>query len=254
MSSELDIVLAGAEDDIVLQIQRELLSKPGGDLRDPAWIPYAAARRAQLETERLIPRWLAAGATDAAELGASAFESEVKLKVEPILQDLADRAARTSFSDWKTQQIRLMTVVFAIFFVVVGGLGHAMIAGSLTLPESVAEYLRNGNRVQWLKQCADGQFKQINGRAACNFVVWMEPPSQPYAYGPLADYAAIAAIFPTWLQWAVAWVLGLIALALLAVPILPAVSARAPFWLRAGSVLAGIVLGGWLWSVVHPWF
>jgi len=251
---QLDIVLAGAEDDIVRQIQSEILSKPCGDLRDPACTWFAAARRCQLEAERIIPRWLAAGATDAADLGAKTFEAKVTETVEPILRDLAEKAARTSFSDWRTQQIRLVTTLGAFFFLVVGGLTDRLAAHSFHLPAEVAEYVANGNRLVWLNNCPGEQLSTQGGRTKCSIAFWMEPPSRPIENGPLADSAVIAEILPAWMQRIVVGTLGLGALALIVCPWLPRCSVRLPLFARVMSVLAGVALGGWLWSVISPWF
>jgi len=253
LSSELDIVLHGAEDDIVLQVHQYITNVLRMDFRDPACVGPAARLRLKLEIEQMIPARVASAMAEAAAEASAAFLTRCETEVAPILKDLAEKAARTSFSDWRTQHIRLMSMIYATVFLVIGGLCHAMIVGSFTLPDEVATYERNGNSVKWLEHCADSQFKEINGRAACNFVVYLEPPSQPFAYGPLADYHAIAQLLPYWLQWAVVGILACVALALCVVPFHPRIAIRNSAYVRWVSVLAGAALFVWLLSVIRPW-
>lgn len=254
MTGELDIVLHGAEDDIVLQIQREILSKPGGDLRDPAWVPFAAALRVHIETQRIIPEWSAKAAAAAAEEALASFHKQIQEQVEPTLRKLANKAARTPHQDYIRQNVQVTMMLGAAFFLVIGFLVYGALTQFSTQPPSIDNYIANGNRVIWLDTCPTAQLAIRDGRTACNVAFWMEPPPRPLENGPFAGAPIVGTIIPRSLQWCCVVGLGIVSAGLTLGSLLPSIKVRGAAYFRAVGVLAGISLGGWLWSVVRLWF
>jgi len=251
---QLDIVLDGAEDDIVLQVHQYITNVLRMDFRDPACVGPAARLRLQLETQRIIPEWSAKAAAAAAEEAKAAFFEQCQKEVQPILDKLAKDAARTPDHDHIQQHVQITMLLGAMFFLAIGFVAHGALNQFSKLAQPIATYLSNGNLPVWLDTCPTAELSIRDGRSLCTVGFWMEPPSRPLRSGPFPTAPIVGISIPRWLQWFGVVCLAAVSVGLATASLLPPTFVRIPVYARWICGFAGVSLGGWLWSAVHPWF
>ncbi|MFY7835944.1 MAG: hypothetical protein ACOVQ0_06645 [Novosphingobium sp.] len=206
----LDDLLEGQSPADVAAVQKHILGL-GGALKDPAYVPVAAAllinlktRRAIVETARGVGQ---AAAAEATKLSISAIEQAVP----PLLQRLAKKASETPLTE-VTRRVTALWLLLALSIAMSAGFALAGIVGYRTMveviPPEIATFQANGNSLAWLT-CDPTRvqvFAKENGRRYCDAKFWMEPSLKPGEEGSkVATTTVKQGFLPIWIQWG-AWV------------------------------------------------
>ena len=234
----LDDVLFDASPEIIRSVQQHILGL-GGNLSDPAWVPVAAALRIKLETQSVIPIFVAKVSVEASQQAAAAFHDRVSQTAPEILSNLAQKAAETPL----VEATRIKTWLAALSFgFLVFWAGFIFGNSQDNMPNWAENWLSNGNQVSWL-ECNQSSSKIIvhDGRKVCtNFQFWLTPSNPPSISAGLPAF--VSDIAPLWMQRGIMIVITLGFGALIIYAIWGVVNPSA-VWPEGYSVIAR---AGWL--------
>lgn len=250
----LEDALIGAAAEDVRTIQREILAQQG-NLGDPLWVPFAMARRAQLETQRVVPEISAKAAQEAAATAVAAFHKEIQGTIPGTLKQLATKAAQTPLTE-RTRQVTLSLVLLVAALAMVTGAFWGQVYNPSPYPKDIADFLSNGNLPEFLRCKEKISSSPTEPRKACSIRIWAEPASAPSANGPIASVTL--GIIPAWMQWIVAGLIAVIAVIAIVVSIFNNIVGTGDLWKdstgRMGIWFVGGVVLLWLWRHVEPWW
>ena len=95
VASSLEDVLYGAEPSIVRAVQQAILDH-GGALDDPAWVPFAAALRVKIETQKLVPEAVVGLVERTSSEALGRFSTVLTGQVSKAVREVAQAASQAS--------------------------------------------------------------------------------------------------------------------------------------------------------------